>query len=822
MTSHKASAATHAELHSGLPLKITGIVFLGLVLVGVVVTTFLLQTREAELTRIYELDSSRAANLVQTRLYDHGSLPLSALVGDIETLRRELGLPAIHVQVGLDDVWAGETDDSLTSYSMPITVAGGPNHDSVDRQAVVTIMRPSLELALKQYRKDLMLRLGILFVAFGLVLNLLLQRLLSRPFLKMVQTAQAFTSDSSLRFDESLNGEFGFLSRFINEALDNLTTQRRDLTEALGQVRESEALLFNERERAEVTLHSIASGVITTDQQGKIQFINPVAERLTGWISDDAHGLSLNRVLSIVNEATGKPLHDFVDDRLAHNVIKSPLHTAQLVRRDGVSIAVELSSAPIRDRNGAYIGTVLVIEDVQEARRLTNELAHQASHDELTGLYNRRLFENLLEAALHVAAGQQQQAALCYLDLDQFKVVNDTCGHQAGDQLLVELAGLFQKLVRDSDTVARLGGDEFGMLLTDCTIDDARHVAETICRSVRAFQFFWEGRLYQVGASIGVVAITGDVRSVNDALAAADVACYTAKDMGRNRVHVVGADDMHVRKQRDEMGWVSRIREALSENRLCLYSQVIMPVGDAADGYGHYEMLLRLVDKSGNLVLPAQFLPAAERFNIVTELDIWVIRKAVGWLVGLKPEWDAVAIAINLSAHSITDSQTLKVIVDLIDGSGIEPERLCFEITETAAIANMQKAVLFIGTLREMGCRFALDDFGSGMSSFAYLKQLPVDYLKIDGSYVRDVVSNPVDRGMVQAVNQIGHCMGMRTIAEYVEDMETFKVMAEIGVDYAQGAGVAPPVPLEETFFPGQPMPLPLVLPVKNTGSVAI
>jgi diguanylate cyclase (GGDEF)-like protein len=476
-----------------------------------------------------------------------------------------------------------------------------------------------------------------------------------------------------------------------------------------------------------------------------------------------------------------------------------PEHEALLHRRDGAEFAVRASAAPIRNRDDRIIGAVLVFHDVSEKRRLTQQLTWQASHDALTGLPNRREFETRLAHALAVARAERHHHVLLYVDLDQFKVVNDTAGHLAGDALLMAVSALLRRRLRDSDTIARLGGDEFGVLLESCPLEQARRIAEELRLAIKDFRFAWRERVFQVGASIGLAPINSETASVEGALAAADVACYAAKDLGRDRVHLHHEDDAELTRRHGEMLWVSRITSALEEDRPVLYSQPIVPVRADAGLEPHYEMLVRLRDERGALVPPGAFLPAAERYGLMGKLDRWVLQNALAWYrehhgTGAAPEVGL--CAINISGVSLADDELLAFVEEQLQRFGVPPERLCFEITETAAISRLARATRFIEALRAQGCRFALDDFGSGFSSFAYLKNLPVDYLKIDGNFIRDLARSPSDCAIVAAINQAAHALGIRTIAEWVENDATLRKLREIGVDYAQGLGIAAPVPL--------------------------
>lgn len=561
----------------------------------------------------------------------------------------------------------------------------------------------------------------------------------------------------------------------------------------IARTRRIERDLHRQKERAEVTLRSVGDGVMTADQNGDVLYLNPVAEDLTGWRLDEARGRPLREIYRIVDEATRKPLEHpamlgCLDARLL-----GERHTL-LLRRDGTEYAVEDTAAPLRGQDGAISGAVLVFRDVTRSRGMERLLSWQASHDALTGLVNRREFELLLERLIRNAREQDKAHVLLYLDLDQFKLVNDTCGHVAGDELLCQLAAILMPLVRVSDTFARLGGDEFGVLLEGCSVDQALPLAEKLRQAVADFRFAWHDKSFRVGVSIGLVAIDRDSRGAGDVLSAADAACYIAKDKGRNRVWVHQANDAEVARREGEMRWVAEINRAFDENRFMLYVQRVVPLQSGAPEPCYHELLLRMAQPDGEVVLPMAFIPAAERYGMMSAIDRWVIGQAFAWLE-LHPEDGH--LAINLSSQSLGDERILADIEQALTVNRIDPHRICFEITETAAIANWQRAGVFVGKLRARGCRFALDDFGSGMSSFEYLKHLAVDYIKIDGAFVRDMTRDPVDRAMVESINHIGHVLGKRTIAEYVETLEALESLRRLGVDYAQGCALHVPEPLE-------------------------
>jgi diguanylate cyclase (GGDEF)-like protein len=434
-----------------------------------------------------------------------------------------------------------------------------------------------------------------------------------------------------------------------------------------------------------------------------------------------------------------------------------------------------------------------VFHDVSKERRLHRALHYQASHDALTGLINRREFENRLTAAVEDARqNQQARHVLLYLDLDQFKLVNDTCGHPAGDLLLKQITGVIQSRVRGQDTLARLGGDEFGILLQDCSLDQALRIAENLRQGIRDYRFAWQGGVLAVGASIGIVEITHEIPTVANVMSAADVACYSAKDSGRNRVQLYKPDDMPERHR--EMHWVTKLARARDESRFELFYQPIVPIGDRPHEREHFELMLRLRDESGTIVTPAEFIPAAERYNIMPSIDRWVVRQALDRVVhriesGVKP----FTVAVNLSGTSLNDERFLEFLIAELSAGQLAAGAMCFEITETAAIENLSNVVYFMRELKNRGCHFALDDFGSGLSSFMYLKTLPVDYLKIDGQFVENVTRDPVDRSMVAAISQVGNAMGIQTIAERVESPEVLAELGRLGIGFAQGFYIAKP-----------------------------
>ena len=591
-------------------------------------------------------------------------------------------------------------------------------------------------------------------------------------------------------------------SRAIYDDGRNVVAHEGTITD-ITERKMAETRVFEEKERAQVTLQSIGDGVITTDAEGRVDYINPVAQDLTGWDMRNAHGESIESLMTLINEHTRATVDNPLSRCLKEGRVITLADGSVLINKDGNEVPIQDSAAPIRDRIGNIIGAVMVFHDVSKESRLFRKLSYQASHDTLTGLINRREFENKLVTALDSAHnGPDQTHALLYLDLDQFKVVNDTFGHTAGDELLCQVAEVVQANIRSTDIVARLGGDEFGILLERCTEERAMEVGEAIRGAVEAHRFNWKDAFTSARCSLGVVMVSKESPDVASVMSSADVACYSAKDMGRNQIHLYQDSDASMRHE--EMKWVSRITSAVEENRLELFYQPIVGIGkENSSSRGHYELLLRMRDENGEIVGPDQFIPAAERYNLMSTLDRWVIRQALSQLADRNPEAEFAhfTLAINLSGTSLSEDRFLEFVIDELKKQKLPKGAICFEITETAAISNLSRVIHFMQALKKLGCKFSLDDFGSGLSSFTYLKNLPVDYLKIDGQFIRNVAEDSVDESMVKAINEVGEAMGIETIAERVESKEVIEKLSEIGVKFAQGYYIARPTSVQ-TFEP--------------------
>lgn len=573
-----------------------------------------------------------------------------------------------------------------------------------------------------------------------------------------------------------------------------LLVQRNAADQALAAV----------KQRAQTILASIGDAVISLDHDGRIAYMNAAAEQLTGCSMARAQGVPFEQLFSIVDEHSGARAESPMQQILAG---ADGDYAKLIVRPDGSKVAVNLVGAPIQER-GLVSGVVMVLHDMTRERQFVASLSWQASHDALTGLANRREFEYRLAQLLARMLRQHGRHALMFIDLDQFKLVNDTCGHAAGDELLRQVCQELQLHLREGDTLARLGGDEFGVILENCPSEAALRVAEALRKAVQELRFAWGGRIFTISASIGLVQVPPGQVSLAELLRTADLACYSAKERGRNRVHAYQPDDSELSHRVGEMSWVQRIQRALEENRFRLYAQAIVPLRSGEEG-GHVEILLRL-EEDGEIIAPGSFIPAAERYGLMPQIDRWVVRHTLEALARFHaehPHAPALHCAINLSGASIGDRDFLAFIREQLASQPVAPPAICFEVTETAAIANLVDATHFINELKALGCRFSLDDFCAGMSSFMYLRHLPVDFLKIDGSFVRDLLDDPIDRAMVEMINQIGHVMGKRTIAEFVESAEVLQALGAMGVDFAQGYHIGKPQPFATLLAMPQAQP---------------
>ena len=792
---------------------IAGVVALYMVLIGLVVADMVHRQRNFMQSQLAGTGQSMAATLAV-------NAPSWLIANDVTGLGElvESNKSAPNMQLAMimdrDGRVRAATDDSLfnlvltdtASRSLLVGLAATEDHryqfwhdGMVDSVAIIEsggrhvgFARVLLDAAPVQAELDAVTRKGIAYAVLAMLIGGLLAWLTVRTMTQRLQLLSRAADDIAAgKLDVSLPEAHG------SDEVARLTRDFKQMSVALaGQMAhrlQSEAALFAEKERALVTLNSIGDGVITTDVDGRIEFLNPAAEELTDWTSAAARGRPVGDVLRLVDAATRGPVEDPVQQVLALGWAIDVVDRV-LIRRDLTELHIEDSASPIRDRQGEVVGVIVVFHDVTQAREMARQISFQASHDLLTGLINRHEFESRLTALIHNAATSGRRHALAYLDLDQFKVINDTCGHRAGDQFLRDIAGLIEDMLGPQDTLARISGDEFGILLQDRAGAAAQEACIRLLEAIQAHRFEHEGNAFFIGASIGLVMIDAAAVGAAALLSAADAACYAAKEQGRNRIQVYDAENDELLRRHGEMNWVARINKAFDEDRFVLYCQPIVRARPREGAVRHCEVLVRMLDESGRLVPPNFFIPAAERYNLMGAIDRWVVKNALAWLIAGDDEDSR--CAINLSGQSIGQEDFLVFIVAQIKATGVDPRRICLEITETAAIANLGRALHFMRELKALGCRFALDDFGSGLSSFAYLKNLPVDYLKIDGKFVKDMVENPIDRAMVEAIHHVGSAIGIETIAEFVENEAIAEQLRAIGVDYLQGFGIARPAAL--------------------------
>ncbi len=557
-----------------------------------------------------------------------------------------------------------------------------------------------------------------------------------------------------------------------------------------------EVSLSRSKRQAQYTLESIAEGVITTDNDGRIDYMNAAAESVIGTSRDDAAGHTVGELFSLVDDADRRPLGDPVERCLAMRRRVNMGRRAVMISHDGErEHSVELTASPIRGPGNSITGSVVVFHDVSELRGLTRRMSYQATHDPLTGLINRREFERRLDEAMDTAHAEEAVHMLFYMDLDRFKAVNDSCGHLAGDNLLREVATLIKEQVRESDFVGRLGGDEFGALLIGCPIDKARQIAADICNAIADYRFVWKDKIFNIGISIGLVEISHTSGSLQDLMSAADSACYVAKQQGRGRVHVYSARDEAIARERGDIQWLKQLQNALHEDSFELAVQPILSMSGSADSGPAVEVLIRLPDGRGNAADTAEFLRPAERYQLMPQIDRWVVSATLTAIASGEIRLGGQrSCAVNLSGQTLADEAFLGFVVDALDRSGVAPSSICFEVTEKAILSNLQHVQRFIEVLHGIGCEFSLDDFGSGLGSFSSLKHLPIDYLKIDGTYTRNLTSDEVNQEMVTAMIKLARKMEFRIVAEQVEHQQDFDWLREVGIDFVQGRFVDPPV----------------------------
>ncbi len=558
-----------------------------------------------------------------------------------------------------------------------------------------------------------------------------------------------------------------------------------------------EVSLSRSKRQAQYTLESIAEGVITTDNEGRIDYMNRAAESMTGADREAAAGQQVSDIFSLIDEADRRSLGDPVERCLAMRRRVNMGRRALMVSRDGEQEhSIEITASPIKGPGNSITGTVVVFHDVSELRGLTRQMSYQATHDPLTGLVNRREFERRLQEAMDHAHAEESTHILCYMDLDRFKAVNDSCGHLAGDNMLREIASLIRNQVRDSDSVGRLGGDEFGTLLIGCPLEKATQIATDICGAVSDYRFVWQDKIFNIGISVGLVEITQASGSLQDIMSAADSACYVAKQRGRGQVHVYSARDEAIARERGDIRWLRQMQSALHEDRFQIALQSIIATAGQDSGPA-YEILIRLPDERGRIANSAEFLRPAQRYQLMPQIDRWVVAATLSAMnAGEIRLPRGRSCSINISGQTLSDEGFLGFVVDSLDRSGISPGSICFEVNEGVVSTDVQHVQRFIEVLHGIGCEFALDDFGSGLGSFSRLKRLPVDYLKIDGAYTRGLPADDINQEMVTAMIKLARTMEFRVIAEQVESQQDFDWLRDHGVDFVQGNFIDEPTAL--------------------------
>jgi len=767
--------------------SITSLLFAGLLLVVLEISEFQKNTRD-DLSILAQMVGNRstAALMFEDRDLANENLAVFNNLPDVQTACFYDAQDAVFakLQKNGDQKWACPVsvktektrfEDTHLHVVQPIVV------DAAEVGAIYI----QADLTQAYWRKVQFIGLIFLVLAGVSILTFFMStpllKLISSPIKKLVDKVKKIseTQDYSLRAVKVNDDELGVLVDAFNGLIATVSAQNQALTRA--------------KDRYLALYDDNPTMVFNLQIDGRILSVNRTGARHLGLAVDEVQGCS---IFDFVHRDDLPIMHDLVECCLTRPLLIYKQELRQICH-NGKIIWVRATARLVENeyRQG---GLLLVGEDITEARLLSESIAYQASHDALTGLANRSQFDSYIKQAVALAYADNSEHVLCYLDLDQFKVVNDTCGHLAGDELLRQLGDLLRTHIRKQDFVARLGGDEFGVLMIKCSLNEAFLACENLRDLVKDFRFVWEDRSFTLGVSIGISAINGSSGNAVNLLKEADSACYVAKDNGRNRVHVFRPDDEELAMRQGEMQWVEKIQQGLEQNRFCLYGQPIVSITDHEEGL-HFETLVRYREDDGRIIPPGAFLPAAERYNLAPSLDRWVISHLFEW-IATKPGFiDELSLcSVNLSGLSMSDETMLAFISEQFSTWAIPAHKICFEVTETAAIANLSHATKFIKQLKERGCLFSLDDFGSGLSSFAYLKNLSVDYLKIDGLFVKDMLNDKVDLAMVKSINEVGHVMGKKTIAEFVENEQIFNLLNVLGVDYAQGYGIGKPVPLDE------------------------
>ncbi|VAX06523.1 diguanylate cyclase/phosphodiesterase (GGDEF & EAL domains) with PAS/PAC sensor(s) [hydrothermal vent metagenome] len=660
---------------------------------------------------------------------------------------------------------------------------------------VVEMSRKGINLAQKE-----IIRNGILITLSSILFTIILALYFSNTVVSPIRLLtrgihQIRKGILGERIYTGAGGEIAILEIGINNMSASLQ---------LAQIKEKQRAddtLFIEKSKAQITLEAIGDGVITTDTNGFITYLNPAAENLLGVGMTNTEGMHLHDIFRLKSISGNTSICYPVSTCLEEG--KSMRHDDPmiLIGASNTEYIIRDNATPLLSRDGKITGMVLVFNDFTHIQRISDQLTFQATHDELTGLKNRREFERTLKELIETSDFETQEHALCFLDLDRFKIVNDTCGHVAGDALLKEVSRLIHSQVRHDDLVARLGGDEFGIILVNCTIKQAVLIAENIKETIKQHQCKWDLHVFNVGVSIGLIPVSSTDCSSAELMINADTACYIAKDNGKNQVHVYQTTDHNFLHRHNEIRWLQKINKALDSDGFELYAQTIIPINNNSS-LKKYEILIRLSD-SEEIILPSDFLPAAEHYSLMPEIDRWVITTFVKMLE--KNNFSNFKnnkhmFSVNLSGQSICSDDFHDFVISLLKTSAVNPGLIIFEITETVAIHNYDAAIKLITRLQKLGCAFALDDFGSGISSFRYLKELPINYLKIDGHFIRNIEVSKINQSIVEAITQIAQALKLETIAEYVETEESRRLLEKFGIDYVQGSVVNMPIPLADVF----------------------
>jgi len=709
-----------------------------------------------------------------------------------------------------DEILSGE---HLFDISRPITITSIPVNDynlgikseapanGQDSKIIGRVIVGATDFYTLDMKRELERQAFVIIgIALGLAVlfAIFLAQTVSRPLTLLANGIERIKAGNlHYRIKEQSKGEIGLLEKNVNDMAVSLAR-----AQAIER-RQAANLLQTERIKAHTTLESIGEGIITTNEKGIITYINPTAMRLTGYRYEEAMGKPLTDIFVSYFESTQEKITYPIESCLKHGHIVRHDALLKLIRKDGEEFIIRDTATPIRDHNSDIMGAVVIFDDFSTLHDMAEKLVYQAAHDDLTELYNRREFENQLDLALNETKQYQSDNFVFFIDLDQFKVVNDSCGHIAGDQLLQQISQLIKSKIREHDILARLGGDEFGIILRNCPRDMALKLAQNLVKTIQAFVFYWGNQKFNIGACLGMVELNNKFINTSDILMAADSACYLAKESGGNSVHIYQPSDKEQQRRRSEIKWVQRLKSAADKDNFVLYAQRIHAL-NKADDPGHYEILLRL-NLDGNIYTPTTFMTAAERYNLMPEIDKWVIHEVFSNIAHAHNKTSSDTrthrININLSGQSLTREDFQKFVCDTVMASALDHSLITFEITETATIANMAHAIEFMKNLKQMGCKFALDDFGSGLSSFGYLTSLPLDYIKIDGKIVRDIVTNPINRSIVDSIKQIADIMDLETIAEFAESEAIVNQLRLSEIDYAQGFYLDTPVPFKEILL---------------------